>query len=211
MNQTKQAISLDMYSPSKRIDDGIKPYTPASQYEDIDRINRQTNNITAESVSPSPNERTYQKSSVSSPSISLSRRKKEVAEERLISLFSAATKSFDSKTNSPGSLVGHINSMSSDESSERPDDFKVSARKIHQRPSDLNQTKVMRPIPRRPNVHSRGNPVDVLFSDIANLEALHASRRGHRTDDLDKYQSANTHYSQQMNIQVMDNFFVFQV
>jgi hypothetical protein len=200
-----------MSSSSNSIDDMSDPFTPPRYNKDMVRLKKDTKIIATDSISPSPNDRIYQKNGVSSPSISLSRQKKEAAEERLISLFSAATKSFDSWTNGPGSL-GNIKSMSSDESSERVDDFKVSGSTNHRKPIHLNTNKVMRPIPRRPNVHTRESPG--VFTEIANLEMVvhDGARRVHdEIDDLDRYHSANYHYSQQLNIQVMDNFFVFRV
>jgi hypothetical protein len=201
-----------MNPSSESIDSGVLDvFTPPTYNTHQGRLNNGNNFITTGAISPSPNEGIYLKNIVSSPSISLSRRRKEAAEEKLISLFSAATKSFDSKPSIPGSLVGNINSMSSDESSERGDELKVSGSMDHTISTNMNRNKVMRPVPRRPNFHTPNS--SGVFTDIANLDALvpDDSRRVHGTDGFNEYHTTRKHYSEQMNIQVMENFFVFQV
>lgn len=162
-------------------------------------------------MSPSTSDNLKFLREVTSKSISRSRQRKVDAENRLMDLFSSARRSsgsFDTRGDDKSSIT-HTKSGSSEENSQNLNPPKINRKLFGSEESPLqeNENNLVRPKPRKATSvlgeHSN------LLTDIGNL----GISGGHSTLDIKKDARSQTkeHYSQQMNISVMDNFFVFKL
>lgn len=198
----------------------IYPGSPPMRRADLERFkallaNKSTDSRSTNStISSSPSETGQRLNAITSRSISRSRKRKDVAEERLKSLFSAATLSgsFDGRSYDSPSLAHTKSSISSDESTATtlPP---TTSRILFDKPAPMNDENiVICPSPRRANRQD----VTRVFADMANLNVLDkpetpAEKTAEKDDTVFENDNAKHHFSQQMNIHVMDNFFTIRL
>ena len=197
------------------------PGSPPMRRKDLERFkallaNKSTDSRSTNStISSSPSETGQRLNSITSRSISRSRKRKEVAEEKLKSLFSAATLSgsFDGRTFDSPSLAHTKSSISSDESSSPTTLQPTPSRILFDQPAPTNdENTVICPSPRRANRQD----VTRVFGDMANLNVSDKpetpeEKPAEKNDTVFENDNVKHHFSQQMNIHVMDNFFTIRL
>jgi len=156
-------------------------------------------------MSPCTTENLRRLKEVTSRSISRSRQRKEVAEERLKCLMSAATRS-ESFDDGASLFYSHSKSGSSEDGSQKRLPPRINRNLFGSNISPENdENNLVRPKARKALPPTRGSS-DALM-EVGNITI---------SSDNDALPSAKgndekQHYSQQMNISVMDNFFLFKV
>ena len=199
----------------------VYPGSPPMRRKDLERFkallaNKNTDSrSTTSTTSSSPSEAGQRVNSIASRSISRSRKRKEVAEEKLKSLFSAAalSGSFDGITFESPSLARTKSSISSDESSSVATLQPTPSRILFDHPAPTNdENNVICPSPRRAN----GQDVTRVFADMANLSVsvkpeTPEEKPAEKDDTVFENDNLKHHFSQQMNIRVMDNFFTIRL
>jgi hypothetical protein len=151
-------------------------------------------------TSPCPSETGRRLNEVTSRSICRSRQKKEAAEEKLRSLLSAAAHSFDSRIEDGGAI-----SLSSEESSRISFLPKLDRALFDSDAPTNDENSVVCPSPRRATRQDSTR----VFADMANLNVSGMAEEW--KEPIVENIQTNDHFSQQMNILVTDNFFVFQM
>jgi len=199
--------------------------TPTKCRADLERFkallaNKSTTDSrsTNSTLSSSPSETGQRLKAITSGSVSRSRKRKEIAEERLKHLFSAATLSgsFDGRTgddsHSLAQTKSSMSTISSDESSAPPLPPKTS-RMLFDKPAPVNDENiVLCPSPRRADRQDDTR----VFADMANLTVSDKpetpeEKPEEKNDTLFENNNVKHHFSQQMNIHVMDNFFTIRL
>jgi hypothetical protein len=156
-------------------------------------------------MSPCTTENLRRLREVTSRSISRSRLRKEAAEEKFKCLMTAATRSDSFDDNSTLFRArGRIGST--DESSQKHLPPRVNRNVFGSTAHVENdENNLVRPMARKARPPSRGNPQ--TFMEIQNNGFLGDSNSVSSV----KENSEKEHYSQQMNITVMDNFYMFKI
>lgn len=184
--------------------------TPPKIHADLERFKSLVSSkiVDAASISstmsPCPSETGRRLKEVTSRSICRSRKKKEAAEERLRSLINAATHSFDSRTDG-GASIAVTKSTSSEEGSDISLLPKMNRALFDNTAPANDENNVVCPRPRRATSQDSTR----VFVDMANLTVLEKTEEWKEpiTDNI----QTKDNFSQQMNIHVMDNVFVFQM
>jgi len=173
-------------------------------------------------MSPSPIENLQRLKEETSRSMSRSRQRKEAAELKLKGLFSAHTQSYSpspsrqAQSYSPGPnrfgspALLNVKSSGSDDSSRssRENHYppKVSRNLFDPNLAPTNdENNVICPSPRRAT-REGGN----VLTEMGNL-SISGEKSIQREESAEENNDVKDHFSQQMNIQVLDNFFVFKL
>ena len=185
---------------------GIKKKLPVRT--DLDRVktSSQICNNSMAKAPPSSSENLQNLRETASRTISRSRQRKEAAEERLKGLFSSVTLSSDGSSTITYDNVKNIGTNECGPNQSLPE----TSRKLFDVTSRENLTNdennIIRPSPVKANKIDENALADMENFDprgkkvVVGTEVMEESKCG-----------TKEHFSQQMNIQVMENFFVFKI